>query len=52
MPEAPGLKNKTHMIFCSLPVSHKYIVVGNVYVAHTLGLTLQQKIRYFENKDV
>jgi len=41
MPEATDLKNKTHMIFCSLPVSRKDIVMGNFYTGYALlGLVI------------
>jgi len=35
-PDAADIKDKTHMTLCSLPVSRKYIVMGNFYTAYIL----------------
>ena len=41
MPEATDLKNKTSMIFCSLPASRRHIVMGNFYSGYVLlGLVI------------
>ena len=41
LPEATELKNRTHMIFCSLPISRKQIALGNFYTGYILlGLTV------------